>query len=63
VQVTIDSATCQGHGRCSLLVPDVFGVDDDGMGHVLAPDVPAAMEDDVRKAAATCPERAIAFGA
>lgn len=59
MQVSIDTALCQGHGRCSMLVPDVFDVDDDGMGLVLTPSVPVGLEGDVQRAVGSCPERAI----
>jgi ferredoxin len=60
VKVAIDPGLCQGHGRCYDLAPEVFGEDDDGYG--TAPDdglVPAGAEDDVRLAAANCPESAV----
>ena len=56
----IDSARCQGHGRCYDLAPDLFGEDEEGYGTVLGDgDVPPDHEDDARLAAANCPERAI----
>lgn len=63
MRVSIDSALCQGHGRCYDLAPDLFGEDEDGYatltdvtegGHV-----PADREGDARLAAANCPESAI----
>ena len=30
MRVQIDSALCQGHGRCYDLAPDLFGDDEDG---------------------------------
>ena len=30
MRVSIDSATCQGHGRCYDLAPDLFGEDEEG---------------------------------
>ena len=59
VKVTIDGDKCQGHGRCSLIVPTVFDVDDYGNGLVLVDEVPADERDDVEEAAMSCPENAI----
>jgi ferredoxin len=59
VKVTIDAGKCQGHGRCALIVPTVFDVDDFGAGLVLVDDVPADEYDDVEEAVMSCPENAI----
>lgn len=60
MKVQIDSALCQGHGRCYDLAPELFGEDDEGYGHVLGTGVvPPGQEHDARIAAANCPERAI----
>ena len=58
-QVTIDSGRCQGHGRCALIAPAVFDVDDAGMGLVLRETVADADLPDVAEADLSCPERAI----
>lgn len=55
----IDTAKCQGHGRCALIAPDVFDVDDGGMGLVLVDEVPAESKQDVDEAVLSCPEQAI----
>jgi ferredoxin len=65
MRVEIDSALCQGHGRCYNLAPDLFGEDEDGYS-TLTPltaggQVPAARGDDAQLAAANCPESAIAI--
>jgi ferredoxin len=63
MRVSIDPATCQGHGRCYDLAPDLFGEDEEGYA-VLTDltadrDVPADREADARLAAANCPESAV----
>lgn len=59
--VTIDRERCTGHGRCYALAPDLFSSDADGYGSIVADGaVEPAMTDRVRRAAANCPERAIA---
>ena len=60
VKISIDSARCQGHGRCYDLAPSVFTEDDEGYGQ--APDdgvVPAGQEAAAQLAEANCPEQAI----
>jgi ferredoxin len=60
VKVQLDSARCQGHGRCYDLAPSLFGDDDEGYGEVLGTGiVPPGQEREARLAAANCPERAI----
>jgi ferredoxin len=57
--VSIDSAKCQGHGRCTLIAPSYFEVDDSGYGRVLIQEVAEADLGDVREAVLACPESAI----
>jgi ferredoxin len=60
VRIRIDSGLCQGHGRCYDLAPALFGDDEEGYGKVLADGlVPPKQQDDARRAAFNCPERAI----
>lgn len=59
MDVTIDPDRCQGHARCWEICPTVFELDDEGHGTVRTPTVPADVADQVRSAAANCPERAI----
>jgi ferredoxin len=60
VKLQIDTALCQGHGRCYDLAPDLFGDDEEGFGQVLGDGiVPADEEQQARLAVANCPERAI----
>lgn len=63
MKVQIDSKACQGHGRCYDLFPDLFGEDEEGYATLTAltadGNVPAGREDDIRLAAANCPESAV----
>ena len=60
MRICIDEKTCQGHGRCSLVAPELFDIDADGKALLLMEgDIPTASEPDARLAAANCPERAI----
>jgi ferredoxin len=59
VRIRIDGSRCQGHGRCELIAPRYFVVDDSGVGRVLMEEVAAADESDVDEAEFCCPEKAI----
>ncbi len=59
MRLTIDTARCQGHGRCYDLAPELFTDDDSGYGEVTVPDVPADRVELARLAAESCPERAV----
>jgi ferredoxin len=61
MRVTIDSGRCEGHGRCSLLCPEVFDSDDEGHGVVVTDEVRDELVAAVRCAVADCPERAISL--
>jgi ferredoxin len=59
VRVAIDPEVCFRHQRCSAHCPEVFGVDEEGYGVVLLPDVPAELESRVQECIDYCPEQAI----
>jgi ferredoxin len=59
VRVEIDAGKCQGHGRCALIAPDYFDVDETGFGKVLAAEIAEADRDDLYEAQFCCPEGAI----
>jgi ferredoxin len=59
MQLRLDRERCQGHGRCYVLAPALFGADDDGYGYVLVDSVDAAFESQARAALINCPEDAI----
>jgi ferredoxin len=60
VKVSIETARCQGHGRCYDLAPAVFSEDEEGYGQVVA-DGAVTVENAAaaRRAEANCPEHAI----
>ena len=60
-RVTINSEKCQGHGRCAMIAPDYFDVDDSGLGFVCVDEVGDADLQDVEEAILSCPENAIAL--
>jgi ferredoxin len=59
MKVSIDEDRCQGHARCWALCPEVFALDDEGLGHVKVDEVPTGLEAKAQEAADNCPERAI----
>ncbi len=59
-QLSIDPAKCQGHGRCALIAPDHFDIDDTGYGVVLGGGVDDGDQTDIDEAVLSCPEHAIA---
>ena len=60
-RVSIDPAKCQGHGRCVLIAPAYFDMDDAGFGMVLRGEVDDADKADIDEAVLSCPEHAIAL--
>jgi len=50
---------CAGHGRCSILCPEVFDSDDRGYVVIKLSEVPKELEVKVREAVFSCPEAAL----
>jgi ferredoxin len=59
VKVQINTDLCAGFGICVGIAPEVFQLHDDGYATVLVDDVPADLDDLVRRAASQCPAQAI----
>jgi ferredoxin len=60
MRIHLDPATCQGHGRCYGLAPELFDADEDGRAVLLdVGDVPADLERKAQLAVDNCPEKAI----
>ena len=60
MKVRIDYDLCMGDRNCSKVCPEVFQYDEDQMiSRVLVEEVPAHLEDLVRKAARECVPEAI----
>jgi ferredoxin len=61
VKVRIDEQRCQGHTVCNMIAPEIFSLrEEDGRAVVVQAEVPLEHERVVIRAAANCPERAIA---
>ena len=59
MSLSIDPTKCQGHGRCAIVSPDIFDIDDDGFGVVLNPDPGPERDSEIGAAIGSCPEQAI----
>ncbi|XVQ14958.1 ferredoxin [Spirillospora sp. CA-255316] len=55
----IDTTLCGGHGLCASFAPDLFEVDESGLGVVRMPGVPPELVPDLEDAIASCPAAAI----
>jgi ferredoxin len=58
-RVRIDTARCHGHGRCAIIAPEVFDVDNLGKGTVLLDPCPEEFRAAAEEAEFSCPETAI----
>ena len=60
MRIRLDTARCQGHGRCYVLAPQLFDCDDEGSAILRGDgDVATSEHDAARLAAESCPELAI----
>lgn len=61
MRISVDEDTCQGHGRCFALAPDVFSADEEGYcaQRGTTVDVPPEFEEDAHMAIRACPEIAL----
>ena len=61
MRAEVDLAKCQGYANCIVESPEVFDLDEETNKVVLLlAEVPAELEEDARRAAASCPVQAIA---
>ena len=61
MRLTVDGASCMGHGRCYRMAPDLLAYDDEGYVTIRDQtiDVPDDQVEAAEDAAGTCPEQAI----
>ena len=59
MKLELDTAGCQGHGRCYSIAPELFDADDEGHAVLLTTEVPEVQLTLARDAAASCPEEVI----
>jgi ferredoxin len=59
-RLELDPNRCQGHARCAVLAPELFGVDEIGNGRLLGDGVvPSDLFEKAYLAQSNCPEAAI----
>jgi ferredoxin len=61
MRVRVDKARCTGHALCNFHGPDVYTLDEVGFCSITTLDVPAGLEEQARRGAEGCPERAISI--
>ena len=63
MKMKIDGPLCTGHGRCFVLAPEVYDLDDNGYNAAAGGtvDVPAGHEDEALVGMNNCPEGAISI--
>ena len=59
MKVRVDRSRCSGHALCHAEGPDVYALDDEGYCAVGEVEVAVALEEQARRGALVCPERAI----
>jgi ferredoxin len=60
VKIIADLEACQGYANCVIEAPDVFDIDDSSAKVVILQAAPTPdLMDDVRRAAAACPVKAL----
>jgi ferredoxin len=57
--VRVNTSKCSGHGRCFAVAPKVYQLTPDGYTDTPNPAVKPGLEEEARKGAKACPERAI----
>jgi ferredoxin len=57
----VDDQMCVGTGMCEATAPELFEIGDDGISHVLKPEVPPELVAAAREAAENCPTRALSL--
>jgi ferredoxin len=61
MRVVVDRDLCEANGVCAGLAPGVFDLDDEDYLNISPGEVPAASEDLVRRAVASCPRLALSL--
>ncbi|MFL6131089.1 MAG: ferredoxin [Mycobacteriales bacterium] len=59
LRLRVNPITCDGHGLCAELLPELLSVDDWGYPSPIVAEVPAQLESHARRAAQQCPTLAI----
>jgi ferredoxin len=59
VKLKVNPITCEGHGMCAELLPELIRLDDWGYPIIDSPEVPRHLEPLARRAADVCPTLAV----
>ena len=59
MRVSVDPAVCEANGVCERLAPTVFQLDDEDELHILQPEPPEELADEVERAVDGCPKLAL----
>lgn len=59
MRIEVDAERCQGHAMCVLKGPDIYELDDSGYNRMAVVEVRKGLEEQARRGAGACPERAI----
>ncbi len=58
-RLRVNPITCEGHGLCAELLPELIRLDDWGYPIIDQPEVPLELEDLARRAVDVCPTLAL----
>lgn len=61
MRIKADFDLCESNGVCVGMAPDVFDLDDDDNLVILADEVPADREEEMRQVVASCPKSALSL--
>jgi ferredoxin len=59
MRVEVDPDSCEGHGQCNVVAPQVYELDDDGYCVIRNPEVPPHLQAQAEEGALSCPVMAI----
>ena len=59
MRVEVDKLSCEANAVCVGIAPDVFQLDDEDVLHILLPEPPPELADQVREAVIGCPKLAL----
>ena len=59
MKIHVDRTICTGHALCAMKAPQLYVLDDEGYCAADGHDVPPQWQEDARRGALACPEKAI----
>ena len=59
MKANVDKNTCIGCGACTLICPEVFSIEDDGLAKAIESEIPKDVEESTQEARDNCPVEAI----